>query len=126
VEDGIVGGLGLAGPIEEEGMVDSFPGEIVEPALAIMKIPEGDADDLVGIFFEETKEAGVLFRLALENFGRATVAIRIYFRESVAFGSVVGPPARARDHIDIEFGDHNFHSDGFHGLQGFFEGVERD
>ena len=64
LEDGVVGGFGLALAVEEEGMIGALPGEVVEPALAVVEIPERDADDDVRIAPEERKELGVLFGLA--------------------------------------------------------------
>lgn len=107
-------------------MVYAVPGEVVEPALAVVEVPEGDAEDLVGVFVEDLENAGVLLGLALEDFGRAAVFVGIYFGEGFAFGAVVGPPAGAGNDVDIEFGDDDFHAEFFHFGEGVFEGFVGD
>jgi hypothetical protein len=69
----------LTVPVKEKGMVNSLPGKVVQPALAVVKVPKSDAENLVGVFGEDLKEARVLFSLALQDFRRATVFIRVYF-----------------------------------------------
>lgn len=126
VENGVEGGFGLALAIEEEGVVDAVPGEVVEPALAVVEVPEGDAGDDVGVFDEDFEEAGVLFGLGFEDIGRAGIAIGIEFGQFFAVFAAVGPPAGARDDIDIELGNDDFEFEFAHGLEGGFDLGEGD
>ena len=64
-DDSVEGGFWFAIAVEEERVVYAFPGEVVEPALAVVEVPEGDAGDDVGVFAEETKDLRVLVGLAL-------------------------------------------------------------
>ena len=98
-----------------------MPGEVVEPALAVVEVPEGDAEDLVGVFVEDPEDAGVLLGLALEDLGWAAVFVGIHFGERLAFGAVVGPPAGAGDDIDVELGNDDLHAELFHSSEGVFE-----
>lgn len=123
-DDGVVGGLGLAFAVEEERVVDAVPGKIIEPALAVVEVPEADADDGVAVFVEDGEEFCVLVGLTLEDFGRAAAGVGILFGEFGAFGAVVGPPAGARDDVDVEFGDNDFDVEAFHLGEGFFDGLE--
>ena len=60
----------MALAVEEEGVVGALPGEGVEPAVAVVEVPERDAFDDVAVVDEELEEGGVLTgELGLEVVG---------------------------------------------------------
>ena len=118
---GIVGRLGLALPIEEQRVVHALPRKIVQPALAVVQVPERHAVDDVIILAEESEQLGVLLGLAGEDLGRAAIDVGIDLRHLRAVLVAVGPPAAARDDVDVEFADHDLHTDTTQGDQGLLQ-----
>ena len=108
---GVESRLGLALPIEEQRVVHALPRKIVQPALAVVQIPERDAVDDVVILAEKPKELRILLGLTGEDLGRAAIDVGIDLRHLGAVAVIIGPPAATRDDVDIEFADHDLHSD---------------
>jgi len=98
-DDRVESGLWFTFAIEEERMVYALPGEGVQPALAIVKVPERNARNDIGVFAKETKELCVLLGLPMQNFRRTALAIRIKLRKFGAVLSAVGPPFAAWNHM---------------------------
>ncbi len=86
-----------------------------------MKAPEGDAVDLVVVLVEEGEKSGVLLGLALQEFGRQAIRIKV-----LAFLADVGGGAAlpAGHHIEVKFGDHDLQAFGVEDDEGLFDFVE--
>lgn len=125
-DDAVEGGFGLEVAVEEEGVVLAFPGEVVEPALSVVEVPEGDALDGVGVSGVELEELGVLLGLGFEDFGWAGVFVGVEVFEFVAVGAVVLIPFAAFDDVDIDLGDDDFEAVAFDFGNGVVEGFEGD
>lgn len=126
VHDGVKRGFGPAVAVEEQGVIDTSPGEVVEPALAVVEVPEGDAFDDVGMPSEESEQPGILLGLAIEKIWREPLAVGVQARQFLAVAAAVCPPAGAGDHIDVEFGEDGFEAEGAEGVEGAFELFEGD
>ena len=86
-----------------------------------MQVPEGDTGDDVVILAEEAEEAGILLGLAGEDLRRAAVGVRVDLRHLGTVPVAVGPPATARNDVDVELADHDLHADGAEGDQGLLQ-----
>jgi hypothetical protein len=64
---GVEGRLGLALPIEEQRVVHALPRKIVQPALAVVQVPEGDTIYLRLMPQEEREEFGISLRLLFQD-----------------------------------------------------------
>src|SRR5687767_6407283 len=69
-DDGIESGLWFAFAIEQQRIIYAPPGESVQPALAVVQIPERDAHNDIGILAKQPKELCILIGLSLQNFWR--------------------------------------------------------
>src|SRR5207302_8356123 len=52
----VEGRLRPAMAIEEQRVIDATPGEVIEPALAVVQVPEGNPLDEVAVLVEERSE----------------------------------------------------------------------
>ena len=86
-----------------------------------MQVPERHAVDDVVILPEESEQLGVLLGLAGEDLGRAAIDVGIDLRHLGAVLIAVGPPAATRDDVDVEFADHDLHTDTTQGDQGLLQ-----
>src|SRR5262245_11966351 len=91
-EHGVVSRLRLTRAVEEQGIIHSPPRKVVQPAFAIVQVPERDACNNVTVLPENAEELGVLLCLSLQNLTRAAVPIGVKLREFVAVFAAVGPP----------------------------------
>ena len=68
-------------------MIDPAPGEIIEPALAVVQIPEGDSGDDVAVFVKQLEQRDILFNLLLLNlFRKALLVGSLSARGASGFG----------------------------------------
>ncbi len=73
-------------------MVNPAPWEIVEPALAVVQVPEGDAFDHVVVFVKEPEQRRILLGLFLFDAWRQAIPIGIEFGQFIPIFPAVRPP----------------------------------
>ena len=88
------GGLRRGPAVEQQGVLGVLPGEAVEPAPAVVEVPEGHAADRLGAVAEQPEQVGVLAGLALEQLGRAAAGQGVGLGD-LARGSCRRRPTRA-------------------------------
>src|SRR5688572_18700007 len=89
-------------------MVLPPPRERVQPALAVMQIPERHAVNDVRVLVKQPEQLREFRSLLLENLRRTAIAIRVQLREFIPVLAAVCPPTPARNHIDVQFRHHHF------------------
>src|SRR3954454_10310891 len=85
----IEGRLWAAITIEEQRVIDAPPGEVVEPALAVVQVPEGNSHDEIAVLVEELEQLHVLLDLLPLNLLRDAVLVRVVLRQFVAMLAVI-------------------------------------
>ena len=63
LDDAVERGFRFEISIKEQRMIGAIPGEVVQPALAVVEIPEAHTLDGISVLRVDGEELGVLLRL---------------------------------------------------------------
>jgi len=108
LKDVVVGRFGVALAIEEQRVVGATTnGEGVEPGIAIVDAPEGDAGDGVAVLQKYLEKIGVTFReLLLNLIGKAVgVGVETFGGIKVLSNFCAAELIGIRKDVDVEFGN---------------------
>ena len=102
------GRLGLAVAVEQQRVFGVLPRECVEPASAVVEVPEGDPRNRVGPDVKHLEQIGVLPGLPFQKVDWATAGERIRRGDLLAILTPICPPDPSGDYAQVQLRDDHF------------------